>query len=454
MSFNSQQNRAMVWGLLSENYGTENLTYFQNEFENIIQNIHTNSNNYSNLTEMNKDLLSRSSKHLMDAAQKTRRDKLGIERMGAAINTRAVSTLNSSFKEREQSFKHMMERDKPNEINFADTKSHEFNGKLNDLMSQQLSERASDMANITQGYNTKDAQQWINQKAPPLTIDHDKPAQVKIDVLTPKKRVTFQESTPEYNSFLTKMKKTTRASIDSRSPHKNHNAIISRSTKILSPDKIENNTYYFNSVMRNVNEFSILKVFFHNAALSHTNKLGQHIVKKLEDEIFLLCKITMNEKVNQGEILLLKKFQDDVDVVYSSDEQISVPRMITSVAMTFLNRNDEQLLISPLLPVQHFFKGGLLNIKSDKQKSFHDNQYCYIILKDDLLLIGEKILINNDKVIVLGSCKINVHEGNYHLEDIEKKENHNCAIIEWEVNHLGKIPSIYRAPTFHFAMIS
>ena len=48
----------------------------------------------------------------------------------------------------------------------------------------------------------------------------------------------------------------------------------------------------------------------------------------------MLCKITMNEKVNQGEILLLKKFQDDVDV----DDVL--PKSQHSVSHGYWNHSD------------------------------------------------------------------------------------------------------------------
>ena len=75
-------------------------------------------------------------------------------------------------------------------------------------------------------------------------------------------------------------------------------------------------------------------------------------------------------------------------------------------------------------------------------------------MKKGLLNVGEKILINNDVTTVIGTCLINKQEDFYHLMDTDMSSEitHNCAIVEWNVDNRGKLPTIHRLPTLRMVI--
>ena len=154
--FVHMNNRTLLWGLLQENYGDEPLVGFKEIFDNIVNVIARQSSNYTNLIEMNRSFLATAATNINKHAQdKVRRDKIGIERMRPPQETRRVSNLNNNFIQKQDEFKGLINNDPPENIDFTVTERGDFTGKLSDLMSKQLSERSSDMMQITQSYNKK-----------------------------------------------------------------------------------------------------------------------------------------------------------------------------------------------------------------------------------------------------------------------------------------------------------
>ena len=459
MQFRHINNRSMLWNLLRETYGTQSLIGFEEQFEKIVEGIANAASNFINLIEMNKACVATSANNI----NPYRRDKGDAERIAPPKDTRQVSKLNSNFAKKQDEFNNLINDPKPSEINFEVTEKQNFNGNISDLMSQQQSERNSDMMEITQTYNKRNAQNWINNEVPPpLSIGHnDKTPQVTVDPLPPQRRVTFNlpntEGTqptmlmprgrarspppppkvpePVNSSFLHKLKKIS---------HNDKSKI-----NVMTPYKIEDGSMFFSDFDNLIKSFCVSKLFIHNATVRTENALKQVIESRLSDDLFLLCDIGINQRPMKNGVLLFKKNDNAREVCYESTEFIEVAENIKEMALTFSNKNNEQLDLSPSLDVELFVKGRSLHIKSQDHMSFYDNKFGYIVLKDGLLGVGEKILINNDITTVIGTCLINKQEDFYHLMDTDmlSGKEHNCAIVKWNVDNRGKLPTIHRLPT-------
>ena len=469
IQFGHMNNRILLWGLLQDNYGSESLTGFKDIFDNIIEAISSQSNNYANLIEMNRAFLGTAATNVNKYVQdRARRDNVGIERMLPPQNTRSPSKLNNNFIKKQDEFKDLMNDDKPTNIDFTVTEKGDFTGKLSDLMSKQLSERNSDMMQIAQTYNKKEAQHWFNNEVPPpLSIsNNDKTEQISVDVIPTQKRVSFNlqntdathpsmlmprgripsppppalSPSSKKSSFLHKLKK---APVEPINP-------VNSKIKAMTPYKIEDNTMFFSDFDNLIKSFCVSKLFIHNATVRTENTLKQAMESKLSDELFLLCDIGINQRMKKNGLLLFKKNDNAREVCYESTEFVEVAQNIKEMTLTFSNKNNEQLNLSPPLEVCYFVKGRALHIKAQEHMHFYDNKFGYIVL--DLggrLEVGEKILINTDVVSVIGTCLIHQQDEYYHLMDTDmlSEKEHNCAIVEWSVDNRGKLPRIHRLPT-------
>ena len=214
------------------------------------------------------------------------------------------------------------------------------------------------------------------------------------------------------------------------------------------------NILYFNNVTNFAQTFCISRFFLYNTSITRINQLGQKLNYKISDEQFIFCTILINNKIKKNKILCIKKYNNDKDVLYESTDQIDISQPIKEVAISFMDNMNNILPLFPQLDIKYIIKGSALQIKTPEQKDFFDNKYSYIFFKDTLLLPGEKILINDQLINIIGTCKIEAADNYYNLIDIDNKDNHNCSIIEWSTTYIGSLPKIFRAPSFHFVISS
>jgi hypothetical protein len=217
----------------------------------------------------------------------------------------------------------------------------------------------------------------------------------------------------------------------------------------MTPYKIEDSTMFFSDFDNSMTSFLLSTLFLQNNTLRTKNVLGQTIERKIADELILFCDIGINGRMKRNGVMLCKKNNTTHEVCYESTECVEAPQHIKEMTLTFSNKNNEELDLSPALDVQFFIKGRSLHIKSQDHMTFYDNKFGYIVLKEGSLSVGEKILINNDVTTVMGTCLINKKEEFYHLIDTDmlSENEHNCAIVEWNVDNRGKLPTIHRLPT-------
>lgn len=223
--FLSQSNAKLIFHLLNDNYGDKMKTYpnFVTIFKQMMGNIHVAESGSSNLIQMNKILLSECSRLLNDTQatlpvkpppqrhydsppkSPTFQKLLKTEQFESIKSDKQAKKLfRTRLDERVKDFKSLSEPDVPAKLNFevAAPNTSDFTKDVKDLHAKMMSERSFDMHKITQDYNQKDAQEWINNEAPPLLkIDHASAAEV--GAKKPPfaiKRVRFEESNSEAQS--------------------------------------------------------------------------------------------------------------------------------------------------------------------------------------------------------------------------------------------------------------
>jgi len=459
-SFTGNENRVLIWNILKENYGEGILYNFQNTFDDLINRIMQHKSQFSNLVEMNKALVLECSKLLKQDEAKTSRTTKVISQnndmldMGRSypLAAKPKKSLGERLTDKQNEFNEMMQRELPPQIDFKDIQQHDYDGKISDLMSKQMSERNLDMQKIVTQYDPNAAKNWINNEAPPLlTIDHDKTAKIKTEKIAPRKKVTFKE-----DNFLNRMKKNTVLRVASPPPvskiasPRRHEKYIS-----IYPNKIENNILYFEKGLDFPKKLCISKLVLYNGNLVNTNCLQQKIITKISDHPFIFCNVNINGKIKRDNILLTRKSSDDIYVIYESDEDIDIKERVNTFDIVVFDKNNNSLMLSDILDITYFFRGQQLNINDETQNVFKDNKLSYIMMDDNNLKVGEKILINTELVTVIGSCTVVVkEEKTFHLESIDMDIPHNCAIIEWNVDYMGKTPTIMRVPLLRMLMTS
>lgn len=414
-----------------------------------------------------------------------KQQKIVIEEYNKRVAARAaIDTELTNIKKKTADFSGIVNKDNNTHIKFKVTQKHALKGKLNDLMSQQMAERNNDMREIVQKYDRTNATNWINNEVPPpLNIDHTQTVDsVKIDVLPTSKHVTFnlpflEKSSPKnamphdithqtetvepkteaaikpteslVPSFLEKLKKKAIGRIPTKTSTPREEVHILS----LAPRKINNNTLFFDNINKFAKTICISKLFLPNTVVTTKNILNQEMKYKISDQMFIFCDIIINKKIRIPGILLEKKNEHDGEICFESDKHTVVSEEVNDLEITFINKYNDPLHLLPPLVAEHFIKGDTLHIKSEEHMSFYNNELGYIILKDDMLSVGDKLLIDNKMKVVIGTCRIHKQDDYYHLESVIMSSNdHNCIIIDWEENLTEKMPTMHRSPTFRFTI--
>ena len=414
-----------------------------------------------------------------------KQQKIVLEEYNKRVAARAaIDTELTNIKKKTSEFSGIVNKDNNTHIKFKVTQRRALKGKLNDLMSQQMSERNNDMREIVQKYDRTNATNWINNEVPPpLNIDHTQTVDsVKIDVLPTGKHVTFNlpflEKTSPKNvmphdithqtetavpqaeaaikpteslvpSFLEKLKKKAIGEKPTKaSPQREEVHVLS-----LTPRKISSSTLFFDNINKFAKTICISKLFLPNTVVTTKNILNQEMKYKISDQMFIFCDIIINKKIRIPDILLEKKNEHDGEICFESDKYSAISEEVNDIEVTFVNKHNERLHLLPPLVVEHFIKGDTLHIKSEEHMPFYNNKLGYIILKDDMLSVGDKLLIDNKMKVVIGTCRIHKQDDYYHLESVIISSNdHNCIIIDWEEILTEKMPTMHRSPTFRFTI--
>ena len=240
MSFNSNQNKALLWGLMYEggvftNIAPEHLSKVKEMFETKIETWNKADGsilerNKKAMMEMVKDLENMRSKPIMVSERKYDAPVTSKE-----IQNQRRETFNTNLEKRQNEFNEMIAVKKPNKPDFTDSPDDKpIGAEMDKLLADMIAKRDLQLSNATAQQDANAAQEWItkdnnnpdsftntitNPVTPTLKIgeslDVTNIENIKIDVRDEvsehRKRVTFAETeSATTNDFFQKFKKTER----------------------------------------------------------------------------------------------------------------------------------------------------------------------------------------------------------------------------------------------------
>ena len=247
MSINSNENKKMLWDLLSPTF-PENLSIHQRMkqfIDDISTTLHRDRFKYkSNIMQMNKILLSESKKYLTKCIQESNHNQKNIQRAGqmqerSMVNSRNydkfttkkehTTTFEKRLRDKQEKFNQLIDGKKPKAIDFSDKMDKPIS-TMNSLIDSTLAEREKELSSITSSYNKKDVEKWlqnggnIESTSTNISIKNEikgilKP--IEIGKEESQKRVTFEvkekksnEKTPaqETTTFFSRLKQRSNSS--------------------------------------------------------------------------------------------------------------------------------------------------------------------------------------------------------------------------------------------------
>ena len=247
MSINSNENKKMLWDLLSPTF-PENLSIHQRMkqfIDDISTTLHRDRFKYkSNIMQMNKILLSESKKYLTKCIQESNQNQKNIQRAGqmqerSMVNSRNydkfttkkehTTTFEKRLRDKQEKFNQLIDGKKPKAIDFSDKMDKPIS-TMNSLIDSTLAEREKELSSITSSYNKKDVEKWlqnggnIESTSTNISIKNEikgilKP--IEIGKEESQKRVTFEvkektsnEKTPaqETTTFFSRLKQRSNSS--------------------------------------------------------------------------------------------------------------------------------------------------------------------------------------------------------------------------------------------------
>ena len=178
MSINSNENKKMLWDLLSPTF-PENLSIHQRMkqfIDDISTTLHRDRFKYkSNIMQMNKILLSESKKYLTKCIQESNQNQKNIQRAGqmqerSMVNSRNydkfttkkehTTTFEKRLRDKQDKFNQLIDGKKPKAIDFSDKMDKPIS-TMNSLIDSTLAEREKELSSITSSYNKKDVEKWL-----------------------------------------------------------------------------------------------------------------------------------------------------------------------------------------------------------------------------------------------------------------------------------------------------
>jgi len=242
MSINSNENKKMIWDLLSPTF-PDNLSIRQQMktvIDNICVTLHKDRFKYkSNIMLMNKIVLDESKKYLtkcirdnaVDTTKAQQTNKIQQRNMANSRNYDKFTTKkehNTTFEKRlrdkQENFNKLIDGKKPKTINFSDKLDKPIS-TMTSLIDSTLAEREKELSTITKNYNKKDVEKWLTnggnvEQVSNIQIKNEiqgilKP--IEITKETQQKRVTFEvkekeEMKPKTSTFFSRLKQRSNSS--------------------------------------------------------------------------------------------------------------------------------------------------------------------------------------------------------------------------------------------------
>ena len=242
MSINSNENKKMIWDLLSPTF-PDNLSIRQQMktvIDNICVTLHKDRFKYkSNIMLMNKIVLDESKKYLTkcirdNAVDTTKAQQTNKIQQRNMVNSRNYdkfttkkehnTTFEKRLRDKQENFNKLIDGKKPKTINFSDKLDKPIS-TMTSLIDSTLAEREKELSTITKNYNKKDVEKWLTnggnvEQVSNIQIKNEiqgilKP--IEITKETQQKRVTFEvkekeEMKPKTSTFFSRLKQRSNSS--------------------------------------------------------------------------------------------------------------------------------------------------------------------------------------------------------------------------------------------------
>ena len=213
MTFQSNENKSMLWNLLSEQglfNGIEDsrVPEVRRSFENNITQL---SQKGGELMTLNKEFVQQMLKALpmfkgMTPPQSGKRSS-GIQEVYTSekIQNNRIDKFNSKLSNVKSEFDSMIKLKKPNEIDFSDTKENDYNSNIDQDLASAIAARQLDMEQMVSSQQTtkQEAEAWIKSEGKSPSPSPNKNVTMEVNE-TPKvaKHVTFDNNVKTSDNSL------------------------------------------------------------------------------------------------------------------------------------------------------------------------------------------------------------------------------------------------------------
>jgi hypothetical protein len=223
LALDATQNKGFLWNLMYENGLFENVhQQFVGDvkalFEGTIAKVGQGSHSETNLTALNKQVISEMMTSMQQFKDKVPNDKgHHVPVTAEEISTKRQEQFTKNVAKKKGDFDHHINSKKPTEIDFADDADSPIGGEMDNLVARAISKRENDLNVVLDRHDSSVGTAWIN-KDNDRDPEIPKELHIKIGDATPladrsvteveAKRVTFTEPpTSEYSdSFLGMLK--------------------------------------------------------------------------------------------------------------------------------------------------------------------------------------------------------------------------------------------------------
>ena len=243
MSINSNENKKMIWDLLSPTF-PENQSVRQRMItfiDDVSSTLHKDRFKYkSNIMQMNKILLSESKKYLTKCVKEIKVSQVEVQQINKiqqrntagsrnydkfTTKKEHVTTFEKRLRDKQDKFNKLLDGKKPKSIDFSDKPDKPIS-TMNTLIDSTLAEREKELSSITNNYNKKDVEKWLTNggkiEQTPSNIEIRNEIQgilkpIEISKELQQKRVTFEvketvEKEKETSTFFSRLKQRSNSS--------------------------------------------------------------------------------------------------------------------------------------------------------------------------------------------------------------------------------------------------
>jgi len=219
MDFISNNNKAMIWGLLQdskifEGIGNEKYNLIQKTFEETIHEIHRSGTNIPLLeknkmamneliTKINKERNNNRPNNSNINSNNNNHSEKPLEMIYTAsdLQNQRANEMSLKLKEQQDSMNTLMNPSKPKDVNFSDT-SLADDKPIGEEMDKLIAERmASRERELEVPPITKETEQWLNTNKDTASTTNSTSISIHREPM-PEKRVSFDSTTPMDNMLL------------------------------------------------------------------------------------------------------------------------------------------------------------------------------------------------------------------------------------------------------------